>query len=355
MDELANLAPMLEEMRSAPSIVRPSKFWEALNERNLHQLDEAGFERFKQTINRNYFQFLPADPRNEQFRAVLSSWLRRPRPRVLTARLADRSRLFADTGASGSRALQRYKATLYTSYVAMLWEYVRGRERLGLLDRLQEPELGRPISFEYRGRRISEDLCNSVLELTSVIEAIPEPLADGDLVIELGSGYGRLAWAYLEAFPGIRYVLVDIPPALAIAEEYLTRLFPEREVFRFRHFERHEEIAGELERVRIAFLTPNQLELIPALGARLFLNISSLHEMRPDQIAHYLERVGVHCSGYFYSKQWLRSVNPDDGVVIEREDYPIPPDWKPVFDRVHPVQTQFFEAFYRLPGAEPPG
>src|SRR5207302_985790 len=74
--ELPNLRPMLEEIDSAPEIVRPSMFWDSLNERNLRQLEESGFRSFKQTVNRNYFQFLPADPRNEQFRGMMWRWLR---------------------------------------------------------------------------------------------------------------------------------------------------------------------------------------------------------------------------------------------------------------------------------------
>jgi putative sugar O-methyltransferase len=370
--ELPNLDPMLAEMEIAPEIVRPSMFWERLNERNMRQLRETGLENFKQTINRNYFQFLPRDRNSDQFRAMLSYWLRRPTPRVFSSRLRDRARLVAGLQRPIQRAAParlpdrsrfnrlldrirrwarvRYRAGLYRFYVALLWEYVRRRDSLGLLDRLDEPELGGPIWFQYRGRRISEDLCNSVLEVSSISEALPRA-PERDLVIELGSGYGRLAWVFLEAFPHIRYVLVDIPPALAIAEEYLSRLFTDRTVFRFRHFDRYEEVAPELERAQIVFLTPNQLDLVAPLEASLFLNVSSLHEMRPEQIKHYLGRVGVHCRGYFYSKQWLHSVNRRDGVEIRREDYPIPASWTPVFDRRHPVQTGFFEAMYRLPGA----
>ncbi len=106
---LPNLEPMFDEMRAAPEIVRPSMFWESLNERNVRQLSESGFESFKQTINRNYFQFLPADPRNEQFQAVLRYWFRRPSPRPFSARFTDRSRLAAPSTGSegaGARALQ---------------------------------------------------------------------------------------------------------------------------------------------------------------------------------------------------------------------------------------------------------
>jgi ABC-2 type transport system ATP-binding protein len=169
-------------------------------------------------------------------------------------------------------------------------------------------------------------------------------------VIELGAGYGRLAWVFLLAFPDARYVLVDIPPALAVSERYLSELFPDRRIFRFRHFDEGPEVEEELAAAQIAFLTPNQLDLITPLDAGLFVTISSLHEMRPEQVEYYLRQVARHCKGYFYFKQWQRSVNQVDKVVIRREDYPIPLDWEPIFDRPHPVQTAFFEAMYRLPG-----
>jgi hypothetical protein len=80
------------------------------------------------------------------------------------------------------------------------------------------------------------------------------------------------------------------------------------------------------------------------------VNISSLHEMRRDQIRHYFGVIDRHCSGWFYTKQWEVSVNPHDGLEIRREDYPIPAGWSEVYSRRHPVQQRFFEALYRLGG-----
>lgn len=168
------------------------------------------------------------------------------------------------------------------------------------------------------------------------------------LIIELGGGYGRVAWTMLKAFPDVRYVLVDIPPALAVAQRYLTEQYPELTTFRFRIFDDLQAAHEELARAQIAFLTPTQLDALPPLGADLFVNISSLHEMRPEQIAHFLRAVDRHCTGNFYTKQWKRSVNPADGCVITREDYPIPDHWQRIFSRDHPIQTRFFEALYRL-------
>jgi putative sugar O-methyltransferase len=341
---LSTLPAMFDEMRDAPPIVRPSRFWEYLNELNLQQLSAEGFEEFKRTVNRNYFQF-QLSAAQSQYLAVARAWVR-PRPRfaVLGATLGDPP---VPAPELPRRLRQAMGQKAYAVYLALLWEYVRGRDRFGLLGRLDEPLLGRPVYIDYRGHRVSEDLCNSVLEFTAVIEALPAQPAVAS-AIELGAGYGRLAWVFLAAMPELRYTVVDIPPALAIAERYLSTLFANRRVFGFRRFTSYADIADEFEAAQIAFLTPNQLELLPPQGANLFLNVSSLHEMRPDQIEHYFGVITTHCSGYFYTKQWERSVNEPDAVVISHDDYPVPAAWEVVFDRRHPVQVQFFEAFYRL-------
>ena len=341
---LAKLPTMLEEIHQAPPIVRPSRFWEHLNELNLRQLAEDGFDEFKRTINRNYFQFQLAGPRSPQFRAVSAAWLRHPRAAVFGARLAERLGFPSETtGRTGAAVRNK----TYAVYLAMLWEYVGRRDHLHVLERLDEPLLGHPVYIDYRGRRVSEDLCNSVLEYTAIMEAVPadEPIRS---VIELGAGYGRLAWVFLSLLPGVRYVVVDIPPALAIAEQYLSTLFPHRGVFGFRRFDSFTDVAGEFEAAQIVFLTPNQLDLLPPQRADLFVNVSSLHEMRPDQIEHYFAVIESHCSGRFYTKQWQRSINEHDGLVVSHDDYPVRAGWQVVFDRPHPVQVEFFEALYRL-------
>jgi putative sugar O-methyltransferase len=345
---LPGLRPMLDEMQSAPDAVQPSGYWQYLNGLNLGQLEQRGFAQFKRTINGNYFQWLPTTPRDSQFRAVLAWWLRNPSRTPLGARVIDAETLDSRIGNPLRSPVRR---RTYALYVALLWEYARRHSPPGVLDRLEEPELGDPLSVSYRGRLISQDLCNSVLEYAAITRALGGGPPAGELVIELGGGYGRLAWVFLHERPDLRYVLVDIPPALAVAEEYLRALFPDRRVFRFRHFDSHDEVREELEAAQIAFLTPNQLELVAPLRAGLFVNISSLHEMRQEQIAHYLGVVARHTAGNFYTKQSITSRNPHDGVVIRREDYPIPPSWRTVFDRRHPIQTTFFEALYDLGGS----
>jgi putative sugar O-methyltransferase len=345
-DLQALITEMGLEVEGGPVIYRPSRFWESLAGRNTNQLAGAGFDSFKRTVNQNYFNWLVTNPRDAQFRSVVISWMHHPTPAIATARLLDGSGVSLDE--NRVQVFRRRRTRIgYSVFVAMLWEHARRRDRLRLLEHLSEPELGSPILVRHRGRAISQDLANSVLEFYSISEAVPGGVPEGATVVELGGGYGRLGWLLLSAVPRVRYIAVDIPPALAVAQRYLTCLFPDLPVARFRRGT--DGLSAEIAGARMAFITPNQLEALPDLEADLFINISSLHEMRPDQIAHYLGLIGRHTRGVFYTKQWLDWTNPDDGVRIRETDYPIPPEWQPVYQRVHEVQTHFFEAAYRVP------
>jgi putative sugar O-methyltransferase len=346
---LPGLPAMWAEMEQAPAIVQPSDFWRSLNDRNTRQIDEEGFARFKRTVNQNYFSWIPHTLLDDQLHAVIGGWLRHPEPAVLTARLGDVSTLEAGSERVNPFVSRRARY-VHGLFIALLWEYVSRHDRHGLLARLEEPAVGDPVLVTYRGRRISQDLCNSVYELTSATAALTGGRPGAGGLLELGGGYGRVAWVFLEAFPQARYILCDIPPALAIAQQYLTTLFADRRTFRFRHFDAYEEVADELAAAQIAFLTPNQLELLEPLGVSLSVNISSLHEMRPAQIAHYIGQIARHTDGFFYTKQWETWHNREDDVVVGRTDYPIPASWRTIYERRHPIQRAFFHALYSTLG-----
>ena len=187
----------------------------------------------------------------------------------------------------------------------------------------------------------------------SSIEAEPPRLPGRRRISRsLGGGYGRLAFVCLGALPSATYTLIDIPPALNVAQEYLSRVFPDERVFRFRPFRDYDEIRGEYESSRIRFLAAHQIERIPPKSIDLFVNISSLHEMTFEQIRNYLVQIDRICRGHFYSKQWRVSQANVNGVVIREHEYPIPTSWEPIFHRRHPIQRMFFEARYRIGPAQ---
>lgn len=341
MDEL-ELTSLLEEMRAWPEVYRPSPFWDALSKRTLRQLEDDGFENFKRTVNMKYFNWNVLGIIRHQLLPVFCQWCRHPDPEIFKAE-------FPDYGANrpGVKAFNAVSAVVYKLYVAMLWEYVSARDPSGILKSLNEPTCGNPFLIRYKGRWASQDLCNSVHEFYS---AGGHEAVDGRVwnVAELGAGYGRLAYVFLNALPSSSYCIIDIPPALYIAQQYLAEVFPKEKIFHFRRFKRYEEIRTEFETSRIKFLAAHQIELLPPKQFDLFVNISSLHEMTYPQIENYLAQINRVCRGRFYTKQWRVSRATVNGFVIKESEYPISPSWTTLYHRRHPIQRMFFEALYQI-------
>src|SRR3990170_4847641 len=175
--------------------------------------------------------------------------------------------------------LNRWQSFVYTFYTLMLWHFVSSVDRAAGLARLQEPTAGNPPRVYHHGKVISQDLANSYLEFMSMEEGGVFG-KDTRTVLELGAGYGRTAYTIMALCPHLRYYIADIPPALYVCERYLTGVFQDKRVFPFRHFSTYSDVRDELESAQIAFFLPHQLELLPPGSVDLFINISSLHEMR---------------------------------------------------------------------------
>jgi putative sugar O-methyltransferase len=227
-----------------------------------------------------------------------------------------------------------------------MYEYALIRDRSGLLATLEEPALGNPIGVHRDGRLISQDLVNSMRERNAILAAIAADGSTRFTLAELGAGYGRLGYVLLKT-TACRYCVFDIPPALHLSQWYLTTLFPERQAFRFRRFESFAEIEDELSRADVAFFTPNQLAKFPSGCFDVFATISSVHEMRRDQISHYMAAMGRTTRTAIYLKQHQNCVNPVDELVIGKGDYPVPAGWAPAEERFDLINPGFFERIYR--------
>jgi hypothetical protein len=114
-------------------------------------------------------------------------------------------------------------------------------------------------------------------------------------------------------------------------------------VFPFRPFTRYADVRAELESSEIAFFTANQIALLPDDAVDAFVNISSLHEMRPAQIDHYLHQMARTCRQTIYLKQWRSFTNTADATIITRQSFHLPAPWRVVRDAPDTVQDLFFE------------
>ena len=333
---------MFRALAEAPSAVKPSRYWEELNKMNVAQLKEKGFDNFKRTIALNYFTWVRILPWDSQI-----AFLCRQVGLAATLRSVGNAFLFCGTRYF-SKLVQSFSYGLLTY---LLWEYILSAKHTDQLMELREPELGSPpVVILRKDIRVSQDLGNSLLEYEAFRAGLPGETSG--TVLELGGGYGRNAYVILKLNPRMRYVAVDIPPALWVSEEYLSRIFPERRIFRYRDFRRFEDVAEEYAQADLIFLLSSQLAAVPATSIDLILNISSLHEMRKDQINYYFgefDRV-LKPGGHTYIKEWKSAKVLFENITLTEDDYPNPIGWEKIISRTATVQTRFFETLFRKSG-----
>lgn len=333
---------MLQELEAGPEVFKPSAFWEELGRRHVDQLSRYGFDNFKRTVNQQYF-YHRLIAMFAHHLAIVRYWLAHPAIDVLRARFPN-----PRSDVPGLASFNASQAWLWKTFVAMHASVLARNDPLRLLDVIEEPLVGNPLAVEYRGRRISQDLCNSVHEFYTIVRSDdlrgPKPLT----AAELGAGYGRLAYLFLVTVPHAFYTIIDIPPALYVSQRYLTTVLPAVPTFRFRPFRSFDEVRHEFERSRLRFLLPHQAEMLPDDSLDYFINISTLHEMTRAQVGRYFGLMDRMCRGRVYTKQWRKSRTRVDGIAMTERDYPVPTTWRTVFQRRHPIQRWFFHALYEV-------
>jgi putative sugar O-methyltransferase len=350
MGEDPVMTQMLSEVGSAVAVHRPSAFWSELNAKNARMLAELGISNFKRKVAQNYYNWLVISIRDIQFRSAFKDWLLHPTLRPLTNAMSTPQVLRTTTGLE--RQVGPFRYWLYKLFVGMLWEHAVRIDRSGLAREIEEPTLGNPILILRKGRRISQDLANSLREYNAILSAEPARREGTIRVAELGAGYGRLAHVFL-AGGRCKYFIFDIPPALYVSQWYLTRLFPQKRTFCFRPFTDYAEVAEEIERSEMGFFTPNQMDQFPDGCFDAMASISTLPEMTTEQIRHYLDQMQRLSADIVYLKQWLSWSNPQDGHGVHPGTFDLGPRWRLCLDRKDAIQPLFFERLWRRHRAAP--
>ncbi len=340
----ASLAAMETEIRRQPLYV-PSEFWATWGRFNQKLLEDYGIENFKRTVSHNYQNWMMISPEDSQVRKLHELWPRHRshQPWINAVEAPDH------VGSPGDPRFLKPEYPLadarnreiYRVAVGLLWEYVLSTDTSGILEELNELEVGNPLRIWRNGLLISSDIAHSVRERNILLGTLGLNGQERLSVAELGAGHGRLAEIFGRT-TNYRYFIFDITPALFVSQWYTKRIFPGERIFEFRHFESFSEIESELQGCRFAFFTPNQIELIPDDAFDLFINMNSLMEMRPDQVRNFLNQIDRLTTRAFLSRQWLKWRNPDEGHSLSKEDFALSKRWRVALDQIDDIFPEFF-------------
>lgn len=116
-------------------------------------------------------------------------------------------------------------------------------------------------------------------------------------IIEIGGGYGKLAYYILKQTKNFTYIDFDIPETLTLASYYLSKCFPDKKNF----FYGEEKFNKEIEnRYDLIFLPPWEIETLEDDSIHLAINKNSLGEVEPETAHNYLSHIN-RTSKYFFS------------------------------------------------------
>lgn len=342
---------MVEEVKQALPIYHPSQFWSFFSDIHMTQLRELGIESFKQNVNQSYYNYVPLniwDPFvvSINLLKLFGKIHKTNKYELKNPDMNEKEEIWKRKYRCIFQGRTEYQKKLYQNTVGLLIDYAKLNDPEQLMEKLEEPELGGPIEMRLNGKLVSQDLANSVLERYSILNSIKHDPCQKLNIVEIGAGYGRLAYVFLQT-SNCKYVIFDIAPALYVAQSYLSLLFKNKKIFKFRSFKNFEEIQKEFEKSDIAFFTINQIQYFPENYFDLSINISSLHEMRRDQVSYILNQMSRVTNKYIYIKQYKKYKNPQDKIFITFKDYKFNQEWKNIMYRTLSTNRRFFEAMYK--------
>jgi putative sugar O-methyltransferase len=334
---------MMDELETDP-IFLPSNFWRDLNAKNVRMLELEGLSNFKRTLSQNYYNWLITSGRHPQFKHVLKDWIRNPTLNILQSRI-DAPENIRVSNTDNRLVLKPRELLTYRLFVTALWAMMKRADRAGLHKRVGEPLTGNPIRIWQGSTLISQDLASSIMECNIVIDAL-KGASKTPRVAEIGAGYGRLAHVYAATQPG-QYFIFDIPPALHVSQWYAQQVLGETKVFKFRHFDRLEDVADEMAAASVVFLTANQIKKFPDRYFDMVLSISTLPEMRDDQARLYIELMQKLARHAIFLKQWSAWENTLDQTQMDINSYKFGSDWGVTLDQTDAVEPRFFNRVWR--------
>ena len=176
-------------------------------------------------------------------------------------------------------------------------------ERLRISPPLKFGEIG----WQVDGQLLNNDTYSYLIELclmyeNGVLDAI-EGVSKQRLcrVLEIGGGFGGLAYYLMRLHTNVHYTIVDIPESLVFSSIYLTTLFPGLPHVEIRN-ERSFEVGDKPGFTFIPNFLLDGLLTKPSEKFDLIINTLSLNEMTDNQITYYSRKIKEHLSptGMFF-------------------------------------------------------
>jgi putative sugar O-methyltransferase len=171
--------------------------------------------------------------------------------------------------------------------------------------------IGNPFGFELDGVFVSHgsDYLHYYASEVNRLAACDQPV-----VVELGGGYGGMAYFLLRDSAKTTYVDFDLPENLALTSYYLLRAFPTLKVALYGEEELNSDTLHDF---RVVLMPNFEIEKLPNDSADVVFNSYSLAEMSVEAINNYIKHMTR------ISKRYFLHVNHTSNSLVKADDFGI--------------------------------
>jgi putative sugar O-methyltransferase len=239
----------------------------------------------------------------------------------------------------------------YATY--MLYQKVKSRDSLNLLSRIPAtvlPDSGLGFRF-VEDHYVSWDLLISLDTLYSLGEIDASIWQEPVVVLDLGSGWGRIGYVLKLANPRCVYVACDLPETLLISSTYLPRKLPGERVHTYQQNREIGKFTRELllQGGGLRFCGTQDLARFADKSIDFFINVASFQEMNLEQVRQYFTIIDRKVKGVLYLQEYWNG--RERGLAQEiagYSDYPFPPHWNCCFTRTASFSDLYFESAIKI-------
>jgi len=322
---------MLDDLIKNENFNNYSPYWNYLAQSHIKLLNEKGIENFKQTIERLHY-WGEGSAHSKLLEPILND--------EITIKYNKEELLKKHEFCLENESREYNKSNL------ILLNFLVNNKYQEYLDKLEEPNFGKPIFFNYNKKKYSFALLNSIFEIDALNKNIN--LSKFNSILEIGAGSGRLCSALFQINANLNYTIVDIPPTLFISQSNLLNVFKKKKIFNYRKFDDFKEIEKEFISSDIRFLLPEQLKLIPNKFFDLTVAVDCLHEFNKNQVDEYFYEFNRLSKFFYFKCQNIQWATFEKTERYDINNYPVKINWDKIIHEKCYIPSGYFQALYKI-------
>lgn len=339
-----NLIGLVDYYISSKSYEFSSRFWNILNIKHLNQIKDNGIENFASNVAMNYFTTITYD--DEKIQKILN---------YIENKKID-SLEYSNDLFKKQINIDFTHSLNHNIILNLLYVYIKHNKYDQYLKKLEKNNflIEKVPNINIDNFLLTQDKLNSILEFINIKKILDNIESSSLNILEIGAGSGRTTEtiiSLLDENKKIKYVIVDIPPALYINYLRMKNNYPNKKIALALNADSDTSLEKIYDENDIILILPHQLNFFKTKNFDISIAIDCLHEMDKKIIKFYMDAID-RISNYLYYKVWNETHVPyafnNFLSAKDKKSYQIRGSWKLILNENSTFPSNYSEFGYKI-------